>query len=136
MSKILEAISKTDADAKAFINEFAQIVDPENDETEIDHVGVLEEFTDAVFYDEDGNSWSCELVDSEGGYEGGGDYVERVFAFKCNENVVAHVRGTGFYSSYEGTEWDSNDLTFVNPREVMVIHYFAIDGSEDDDKSQ
>lgn len=46
------------------------------------------------------------------------------------------VRGTGFYSSYEGTEWDSNDLTFVNPREVMVIHYFAIDGSEDDDKSQ
>lgn len=136
MSKILEAISKTDADAKAFINEFAQIVDPENDETEIDDAGDLQEFTDAVFQDEDGNSWSCELVDSEGGHEGGGDYAERVFAFKCNENVVAHVRGTGFYSSYEGTEWDSNDLTFVNPREVMVIRYFAIDGSEDDDKSQ
>lgn len=90
MSKILEAISKTDADAKAFFNEFAQIVDSENEETEIDHVGVLEEFTNAVFYDEDGNSWSCELVDSEGGYEGGGDYAERVFAFKCNENVVAY----------------------------------------------
>jgi hypothetical protein len=60
-----------------------------------------------------------EIVHEEGDTEGGGDHSEVVVHFK-DHNIF--LRATGFYSSYNGTEWDS-DLTEVEPYEKMVTFY-------------
>jgi hypothetical protein len=66
-----------------------------------------------------------ELVSSEGGHEGGGEYVERVFAINRGDETLSHMRVTGFYQSYNGTEYN-DDWTLVAPREVVVTQYFDI----------
>lgn len=64
------------------------------------------------------------LVHSEGGFEGGGDYVERVFAITDGDQDVAYVRLIGYYSSYNGTSWGDDDPEVVYPKEVTVTQYF------------
>lgn len=60
-----------------------------------------------------------EIVDSEGDREGGGDYAMKVFLFK-DHNVF--IKTTGFYSSYNGTEWDEN-WSNVSPKEKTITIY-------------
>ncbi len=62
------------------------------------------------------------LVDSQGGEEGDGEYVERNFRIDDGETGIAHFQITGCYTSDYGTEWDI-DAMRVYPKEVMVIQY-------------
>ena len=56
------------------------------------------------------------IVEEEGDIEGGGDYSMVVRHFK---NLDIYVRQTGFYSSYDGTDWN-NDFTVVKPVEKTI----------------
>lgn len=81
-------------------------------------------FTDFV----DGEKyWFC-IVDSEGGGEGEGEYVERIVAvFKYGEpadSLVGLVQVTGFYSSDNGTEWDT-EYNEVSPKPKTVIQWVS-----------
>lgn len=58
-------------------------------------------------------------VHSEGGGEGGGSYVVRVFHF---EKFDTYLKLEGHYSSYEGTEWDDN-FTIVKPEQKTITVY-------------
>jgi len=61
------------------------------------------------------------IVLSEGGHEGDGEHVERVFKYN-GETEDTFFRISGFYSSYEGTEWDE-DIVQVYPHEVTITVY-------------
>lgn len=74
---------------------------------------------------EDGLIEGIELVYQEGGYEGEGDHVWRVFKVTEGTEELGYISLDGFYSSYEGTEWDWNSLQQVYPREVTVVQYFT-----------
>lgn len=68
-----------------------------------------------------------ELVHSEGGHEGDGEHVERVMAIhQLGNGILGYIRVTGFYQSYNGTEYN-DDWTLVEPREVVVTQYFDIE---------
>lgn len=64
------------------------------------------------------------VVDQEGGYEGGGDHAEMVFAISGYNKVLTYLRITGYYSSYNGTTWN-DEVIVVYPREVTETKYFA-----------
>ncbi len=64
----------------------------------------------------------CNIVRSTGGGEGGGEYVERIIHFK---NYNCYVRITGFYTSYNGTDWHS-DFIQVEPYERVITDYKSI----------
>lgn len=70
-----------------------------------------------------------EEVDMEGGAHDGQD-LEVIFAVCKGEEVIVNFRLTGYYSSYEGNEWN-NSIELVEPREVLVTQWFATDGSDD-----
>jgi hypothetical protein len=58
-------------------------------------------------------------VDSTGGSEGEGDYMDVVF--KIGDQLF---RKTGFYNSWDSNDWDGS-LEEVEPYEVMVTKYKA-----------
>lgn len=62
-------------------------------------------------------------IDSEGG-EGQGDHAHIVYQVTQGDTVTL-VRDDGFYSSYEGTDWD-NEWYVVVPVEKMVTFYEPI----------
>lgn len=59
------------------------------------------------------------IIHSEGDREGGGDYSCVVRHFE-DHNVYIQV--TGYYSSYNGTDWDS-EFSEVKPVERTVTFY-------------
>lgn len=61
-----------------------------------------------------------ELVEEEGGYEGAGEYVSRVRHF-IDHNV--YIRIEGFYSSYNGTDWDGHEYEEVKPAQKTITVY-------------
>lgn len=67
------------------------------------------------------NELPLKLVHEVGGHEGDGEYAERVFEHD-NDGEKIYVKFTGFYSSYDGTDWDS-DFAMVTPREKMITVY-------------
>lgn len=70
-----------------------------------------------------GLSLYAQVVHSQGGGEGEGEYVERVFAVKDEKDEVLHyLKITGYYSSYNGTDWDDK-WEEVEPYEVTVTKY-------------
>jgi hypothetical protein len=56
------------------------------------------------------------IVAETGGFEGGGDYAMKVRHFK---KFDTYIRQTGFYSSYNGTDWE-DDFKEVKPVQKMV----------------
>lgn len=56
-------------------------------------------------------------VDREGGYEGGGDYMEVVF--KIDDQ---YFRMTGTHNSWDANEWDG-ELEEVSPYQELVTKY-------------
>lgn len=63
-------------------------------------------------------------IDGEGG-EGQGDSiwkVSRILDKKTGE--VFFIRFDGYYESWNGTDWSSNDWSIVRPQEVKVIQWF------------
>ena len=63
-----------------------------------------------------------ELVYSEGGGEGEGEHVDRVYKVTIGTEFL-YLRRTGHYDSYNGIDWN-NDWAVVYPREVVVTQYF------------
>lgn len=74
-------------------------------------------------------------VHEVGGYEGGGESVERVYEFVLDPELdssgsivedtgrpILYVKQTGYYNSHDGIEWD-NKYTRVYPRPVTVTQY-------------
>lgn len=70
----------------------------------------------------DGVTFKFELVHSEGGGEGEGEYVERVYRVSSPNLVEVFLRDQGFYESYNGTEMNG-DFRVVYPHTVTVIRY-------------
>ncbi len=62
----------------------------------------------------------ADIIDEEGGYGGGGEYAHRVRFFE-DHNV--YIKLEGFYSSYNGTDYDDNDYEEVKPVERTVTFY-------------
>ena len=60
-----------------------------------------------------------EVIDKQGDCEGGGDYAMKVFLFKAH-NV--YIKVEGFYSSYNGTEWDE-EYKEVFPQQKTITVY-------------
>lgn len=72
----------------------------------------------------DGVDYALQCVYDEGGYEGGGEYTERVFMLTDEDGTSKYVQVLGNYYSYSGTSWDpSNEWTEVEPYEVVVTKY-------------
>jgi hypothetical protein len=62
---------------------------------------------------------TLELVESDGGHEGDGEYMDVVF--KVGER---YFRQDGSYDSWNGGEWDG-EVEEVEPRQITVTRYFA-----------
>jgi len=66
-----------------------------------------------------------ESVTSEGG-EGQGDSYYFVLRLTDADGNVQLFRGDGYYSSYDGVNWEGTELYEVEPREKVVIVYEAV----------
>jgi len=87
--------------------------------SKIEEVGV-----DAVGYedyDEVESGLYLTTVHEVGGGEGGGDYVERVYEHD-NDGEPIFVRITGYYSSYNGTDWNDG-VKQVFPKQKTITVY-------------
>ena len=62
------------------------------------------------------------LVLADGGGEGGGEYVKRVYAFEIDGLAVSYVRQTGSYYSHDGVYWD-DDFDVVTARQETITVY-------------
>lgn len=65
-----------------------------------------------------------EVAASEGGHEGGGEYCMKVFSVE-REGRVGYVKFEGFYSSYEGSEYE-NGGKIVEPYEKTATAWREI----------
>jgi len=88
---------------------FQEIVD------KIHEIGVSEVAED----DFEKDSLPLTLIHEKGGHEGDGDYAERVFKHDVSGVII---KITGFYSSYSGTDWDS-EIKEVKPVEKTITVY-------------
>jgi hypothetical protein len=69
----------------------------------------------------------------EGGGEGGGEKVVRVYKIVDHvHNEITYIRRTGCYYSYDGIEWDDT-LEQVYPKSVEVIMYHNAAGEQYDE---
>jgi len=59
------------------------------------------------------------IVHQEGDREGGGDHSEVVVHFEEHD---IYLKATGYYSSYNGTEWN-DEMTEVRPQEKVITVY-------------
>jgi len=62
----------------------------------------------------------AELVKAQGGSEGGGEYVERVYHFTDHD---VYLKLIGCYTSYDGTNYDDNNWAIVLPKEKIITVY-------------
>lgn len=107
-----------------------------------DDLAVINEAAGTLQYED----ISFREVYSKGGGEGGGETVVRVWevvvgakrkkptadekkwkaqaALDKSGEVVALIRGGGYYSSYEGTEWN-DDVELVEAHQVITTKYFT-----------
>ena len=105
--------------AREFLQAFLEKL---GDGLDTSNVGDIEELTSSDSVD----GIHIECVHAEGGGEGEGEHVERVFAIYAPGNeTLGYMRVTGFYQSYNGTDYN-DDWTLVEPREVVVTQYFDI----------
>jgi len=93
-----------------------------------DHVDEDEYYNAWSFWDYGANEvedvpglGAVEVIDNVGG-EGQGDHVHLVFKVTSPKGGVRHFKIDGYYSSYEGTDWDGV-LYEVEPREKTVTVY-------------
>lgn len=67
---------------------------------------------------------TLKLEEREGGGEGEGEYVKRIFSFNLPGVEPVYLAVNGCYYSHDGTHWDA-EFTRVYPREVLVTRYFT-----------
>jgi len=65
-------------------------------------------------------NYNVEQVDSKGGYEGGGEHMEVVLKITKDDDVK-YVKVTGYYSSWDSSEWHA--AKFVEPKEKTITVY-------------
>ena len=93
----------------------------------IDHLDKIDDIKGELAYDFNGKEVSkiklgkIKLVHEEGGNEGEGEDMSKVFYFEEHD---VYLRMDGFYSSFGGSEW--YELYHVEPKEVMVIQYESV----------
>lgn len=63
-------------------------------------------------------------VFSVGGGEGGGESVIRVWSVKVDGETKAHIRVTGYYQSYNGTEYNE-EADLVEAHDVIETKFFT-----------
>ena len=64
-------------------------------------------------------------VDSNGGYEDGGSYMDKTYMIhkeSNKQNVLGYITVVGTYSSWDASEWDG-PVTVVNPVEVTKVEF-------------
>ena len=84
--------------------------------------GIAETFTPPQAVIIDGDPYVIKTEDSE--FAGEGDYNAEVYVVFVvyNQSNTMHFRISGWYQSYEGTDWETN-LYEVKPREVKVVKW-------------
>lgn len=65
---------------------------------------------------------SIKRVVRDGGGEGEGESVYRVYAIVKDSTDIGYFSTTGYYASEYGTSWD-NEFHIVYPRQVVVTEY-------------
>ena len=65
--------------------------------------------------------WKLEEVHSVGGFEGGGEHMEKVFKLTDNLGYSIYIRYTGYYNSWDEDEW--TDVMLVNRQVVEGVEY-------------
>jgi hypothetical protein len=110
-------------------NESIDELDPEATDYQDEFDDMLMEAQNELLYSEGGEigvkglALRAKVVYANGGGEGGGDHVERVLSIiDEKDEAIYHLRITGFYSSYNGTDWD-DEWEEVEPYEVTVTKY-------------
>lgn len=63
-----------------------------------------------------------QVIDTTGG-EGQGDHAHIVFKLTEDDFTVRYYKVDGYYSSYDGVDWDGSDLYEVTPRERTITVY-------------
>lgn len=63
-----------------------------------------------------------EVVETTGG-EGQGDHAHIVFKLTDVDGNESFYKVDGYYSSYDGVDWDGSDLYSVTPREKTITVY-------------
>ena len=63
------------------------------------------------------------VVDGKFGEEGGGENIWIVFHVEGQDTLY---RITGFYSSYDGSEWGAEGIEEVEARPKVIQEYFAV----------
>jgi hypothetical protein len=113
LNQLLEGV----ADVNGWLLKFGEVAGIEGRGT-LSRLGWVEEYTDDV-----NEGYHYKQVHSEGGHEGGGEHVERIYEiYKDDQTTGIFFELAGFYSSYEGIEWD-DCVTRVYPHQVMVTQY-------------
>lgn len=72
------------------------------------------------------------FMEAEEGGDGDGSLITLILGVERNGKNVAFIRLYAYHSSYDSTEWDFDEAELVEPRQVMVTQYFALDGSDDE----
>lgn len=67
---------------------------------------------------------SIKRVVSDGGGEGEGEHVYRVYAIVKDNADIGYFSTAGYYASEYGTSWD-DEFHIVYPRQVIVTQYFT-----------
>jgi hypothetical protein len=116
----LDLATLATTDARGFLQAF---LEKSECGVSINSVYEIEDLDDETTVD----GFHLTLVDSEGGGEGEGEYVERTWKFTHPDepDFEMYVELQGRYDSYEGTEWD-DEIYMVKPVEVLVTQYHAL----------
>lgn len=133
--QLLALLKKPNAFLRAYANERAELIaavhNSENGDTitggdliESDYVTIInfieEECLNAPF-----EGITLAEVYSVGGGEGSGESVIRVWSVSLDGDALAHIRVTGYYESYNGTEYNDDEADLVEPHNVVETRYFT-----------
>lgn len=143
-----EAFDLTQADDVEYVDQWLRAVygdyDPDystaadsdqySEDTEFDEYQ-LQDYADSDDCQCDDSDVRIFLLSSEGGYEGGGEAVERVFAIAHKDSDVEEkhnckfVPGAicffsirGYYQSYDGITWDDS-IRLIKPKIVETVDF-------------
>jgi hypothetical protein len=65
------------------------------------------------------------IVDAATGGEGAAEHIYMVFKVEFDDGSVKHYEKTGYYMSYEGSDWDGGFYR-VDPKQVTVTKYTQV----------
>ncbi len=60
----------------------------------------------------------------EGGHEGAGEYVEKVFSLHENDEIISFFAFYGSYDSFDGTTWEE-EINIVVPEKYTSVRFIS-----------